>query len=40
MEQYYEVDKVEAGLDEAGRGCLFGPVSVASVVWFRSVFGF
>jgi len=35
MEQYYEVDKVEAGLDEAGRGCLFGPVSVASVVWLN-----
>ena len=33
MEQYYELNKIEAGLDEAGRGCLFGPVSVASVVW-------
>ena len=35
MEQYYEVDKIEAGLDEAGRGCLFGPVSIASVIWLN-----
>ena len=33
MEQFYEIGKIEAGLDEAGRGCLFGPVSIASVVW-------
>ena len=33
MEQFYEDGKVEVGIDEAGRGCLFGPVSVASVVW-------
>ena len=26
-------DKLEVGLDEAGRGCLFGPVCVASVIW-------
>ena len=33
MEQYFEKDKLELGIDEAGRGCLFGPVSVAGVVW-------
>ena len=35
MEQYYEVGKIEVGIDEAGRGCLFGPVSVSSVVWLN-----
>ena len=35
MEQYYEVDKIEAGIDEAGRGCLFGPVCVAGVIWIN-----
>ena len=25
MEKYYEDNKIEIGLDEAGRGCLFGP---------------
>jgi len=33
MEQYYENNRIELGLDEAGRGCLFGPVSVAGVIW-------
>jgi len=33
MEQFYKENKVEVGIDEAGRGCLFGPVSVASVIW-------
>ena len=33
MEQYYEKDKIELGIDEAGRGCLFGPVSIPSVIW-------
>ena len=33
MEQFYEKDKVEVGIDEAGRGCLFGPVSIAAVIW-------
>ena len=33
MEQFYKEGKVEVGIDEAGRGCLFGPVSVASVIW-------
>lgn len=29
---YYEKDKVEAGCDEAGRGCLAGPVFAAAVI--------
>ena len=33
LEQFYEKDKIEVGLDEAGRGCLFGPVCVAAVIW-------
>ena len=33
LEQFYEPDKIELGLDEAGRGCLFGPVCVAGVIW-------
>ena len=33
MKQFYETDKIEVGLDEAGRGCLFGPVCVAGVIW-------
>ena len=35
MEQYYQKDKLELGIDEAGRGCLFGPVSIAGVVWIN-----
>ena len=27
--------KVEVGLDEAGRGCLFGPVCIAGVIWCK-----
>ena len=33
MLNYYTPDKLEVGIDEAGRGCLAGPVSVASVIW-------
>jgi len=33
LKQFYEKDKIEVGLDEAGRGCLFGPVCVGAVVW-------
>lgn len=29
---YYDKDKIEAGCDEAGRGCLAGPVVAASVI--------
>jgi len=33
LEQFYEQNKIEVGIDEAGRGCLFGPVCVAAVIW-------
>jgi ribonuclease HII len=33
MKQFYEKNKIEVGLDEAGRGCLFGPVSIGAVIW-------
>jgi ribonuclease HII len=33
LQQYLDETKVEVGIDEAGRGCLFGPVCVAAVVW-------
>ena len=32
MGQYYETNKLEIGLDEAGRGCLLGPVFSAGVI--------
>ena len=31
--QYKNIDDIEVGIDEAGRGCLFGPVCIASVIW-------
>ena len=30
---YYTKNCIEAGLDEAGRGCLAGPVVAAAVIW-------
>ena len=33
LKQYLDETKVEVGIDEAGRGCLFGPVCVAAVIW-------
>jgi len=33
LKQYHEKDKIEIGIDEAGRGCLFGPVFVSGVIW-------
>ena len=33
MKQYHTKDKLEIGIDEAGRGSLFGPVCVAAVIW-------
>ena len=33
LNQYLDETKIEVGIDEAGRGCLFGPVCVAAVVW-------
>ena len=32
LRQYFELEGVEAGCDEAGRGCLAGPVVAAAVV--------
>ena len=32
LQQFYEKDKIELGIDEAGRGCLIGPVCVAGVI--------
>ena len=32
LEQYLEKGRIEAGCDEAGRGCLAGPVFAASVI--------
>ena len=33
LKQYLDGTKIEVGIDEAGRGCLFGPVTVAAVIW-------
>jgi len=33
LTQYLDETKSEVGIDEAGRGCLFGPVCVGAVVW-------
>lgn len=33
MHRCYEPGRIEAGVDEAGRGCLAGPVFAAAVVW-------
>ncbi len=35
LQSYYQKELVEAGLDEAGRGCLAGPVVAAAVVFPR-----
>ena len=35
LNQFKEEDRIEVGLDEAGRGCLFGPVCVAGVIWLK-----
>ena len=37
LKPYYEQDKLEVGIDEAGRGCLFGPVCVAGVIWNHEI---
>ena len=33
LKQYENENDIEVGLDEAGRGCLFGPVCIAGVIW-------
>ena len=35
---FYSDDKVEAGCDEAGRGCIAGPVTAAAVIMPRDYF--
>lgn len=37
MTPFYTSDKIEAGCDEAGRGCLAGPVVAAAVIFPRNV---
>lgn len=38
MENFYSKNEIlEAGLDEAGRGCLAGPVFAAAVIWPREL---
>ena len=32
LESQYTIDKIEAGCDEAGRGCLAGPVVAGAVI--------
>ena len=32
LKQFYQTDTIEAGCDEAGRGCLAGPVYAAAVI--------
>lgn len=34
---YLDSDRLEAGCDEAGRGCLAGPVYAAAVIWPREL---
>ncbi len=33
MKTFFKIGQVEAGCDEAGRGCLAGPVFAAAVIW-------
>lgn len=33
LANFFEAQLIEAGLDEAGRGCLAGPVVAAAVIW-------
>jgi len=35
LKQFYEKNKLEVGLDEAGRGCLLGPVCISGVIWLN-----
>jgi len=37
LKQYYTEDLIEAGCDEAGRGCIAGPVVAAAVILPRGV---
>jgi ribonuclease HII len=35
LKQYENINNIEVGLDEAGRGCLFGPVCAGGVIWLE-----
>ncbi len=35
LKQYETPNTLEVGLDEAGRGCLLGPVCIAGVMWLQ-----
>jgi ribonuclease HII len=35
LKQCENENNIEVGLDEAGRGCLFGPVCIAGVIWCK-----
>ena len=37
LEFYYDKDDIEAGCDEAGRGCLVGRVYAAAVIWPKEI---
>lgn len=38
METYFEkANEVQVGVDEAGRGCMIGPVVAAAVIWDPSI---
>jgi len=36
LKKYFDKNKLEAGCDEAGRGCLAGPVVAAAVILPKS----
>ena len=38
LEKYFDLDKIEAGIDEAGRGCYAGPVFAAAVILPKDFF--
>ena len=33
MKKYYDINKLEVGVDEVARGCLAGPIFSAAVIW-------
>ena len=37
LEFFYKPDDIEAGIDEAGRGCLVGRVYAAAVIWPKNI---
>jgi ribonuclease HII len=39
LKKYYKAGLIEAGCDEAGRGCLAGPVVAAAVIWNNKIDG-